>query len=256
MFALIMGFGIDFIVNSELFLIGSAIVYIATEGISVYENLSELGVRLPFAKYFEKVVVDELGDNWMIVMDNTEFVRRAVDAAQNHKTLYVMCCFGAPMNSTNKARYTSNHPFNAQTSRKNKINEASYDTFGFDCVCFIKGLLWGWNDNVNWIYGGAVYKSNWVDDDTFYGMLAQCVGVSSNFSNIVPGEMVYMPGHVGIYIGEGLAVECTPIWKDGVQITAVGNIGNKIGYNTRTWQKHGKLRFINSIEKQLKRDIK
>ena len=50
MFALIMGFGIDFIVNSELFLIGSAVVCIATEGISVYENLSELGVKLPFSK--------------------------------------------------------------------------------------------------------------------------------------------------------------------------------------------------------------
>lgn len=60
MFALIMGFGIDFIVNSELFLIGSAIVCVATEGISVYENLSELGIKLPFAKYFEKVVSDEL----------------------------------------------------------------------------------------------------------------------------------------------------------------------------------------------------
>lgn len=63
MFALIMGFGIDFIVNSELFLIGSAVVCIATEGISVYENLSELGVKLPFAKYFEKVVSEELGDS-------------------------------------------------------------------------------------------------------------------------------------------------------------------------------------------------
>lgn len=59
-FSLIMGFVIDFIVNTELFLIGSAIVCIATEGISVYENLSELGVKLPFAKYFEKVANDKL----------------------------------------------------------------------------------------------------------------------------------------------------------------------------------------------------
>jgi len=63
MFALIMGFGIDFIVNSELFLIGSAIVCVATEGISVYENLSELGVKLPFSQYFEKAVTTELGNN-------------------------------------------------------------------------------------------------------------------------------------------------------------------------------------------------
>ncbi len=53
-----------------------------------------------------------------------------------------------------------------------------------------------------------------------------------------------MSGHIGVYIGNGLAVECTPIWKDGVQITAVGNIGRKAGYNTRTWTNHGKLKFI------------
>lgn len=54
--ALILGFLIDFFVGTELFLIGSAFVCIATESISVYENLGELGVNLPFAKYFEKMV--------------------------------------------------------------------------------------------------------------------------------------------------------------------------------------------------------
>ena len=53
-----------------------------------------------------------------------------------------------------------------------------------------------------------------------------------------------MKGHIGIYIGNGLAVECTPAWKNKVQITAVGNIGKKTGYNTRTWTNHGKLNFI------------
>ena len=32
------------------------------------------------------------------------------------------------------------------------------------------------------------------------------------------GEMVWMDGHVGIYIGDGLAVECTPSWANKVQI--------------------------------------
>lgn len=71
-----------------------------------------------------------------------------------------------------------------------------------------------------------------------------CTGQSSNFKNIEVGEFVWMSGHIGVYIGNGLAVECTPIWKDGVQITAVGNIGKKSGYNTRTWTKHGKSVFL------------
>ena len=61
---------------------------------------------------------------------------------------------------------------------------------------------------------------------------------------MVPGEGLWGPGHWGLYIGDGLAVECTPAWKNGVQITAVGNIGTKAGYNTRTWTKHGRLPYV------------
>lgn len=58
------------------------------------------------------------------------------------------------------------------------------------------------------------------------------------------GEAVWLDGHIGVYIGNGLAVECTPKWANKVQITAVGNIGRKSGYNNRTWVKHGKLPWI------------
>ena len=53
--ALIFAFVIDYLVGTQLFLIGTAVVCVITEGISVYENLGELGVSLPFTKYFEKV---------------------------------------------------------------------------------------------------------------------------------------------------------------------------------------------------------
>ena len=45
-------------------------------------------------------------------------------------------------------------------------------------------------------------------------------------------------------IGNGLAVECSPRWANNVQITAVGNIGKKNGYNTRMWKKHGHLPYV------------
>ncbi len=53
--ALLLGFGIDYFVEVNIFLIGSALVCIATEGISVYENLGEIGIHLRFKKYFEKM---------------------------------------------------------------------------------------------------------------------------------------------------------------------------------------------------------
>lgn len=180
----------------------------------------------------------------MATMKATVFVSKAKNIADKYKTLYIKGCFGAPMTAANKKRYTSNNPYNAEEDRKKKILAASADTFGFDCVCFIKGILWGWSGNVNDVYGGAVYKSNGVPDFGTEDILNYCSGVSADFSNIQVGEILHMSGHVGIYIGNGLAAECTPRWKDGVQITAVLNIGSKAGYNGRKWEKHGKLRFL------------
>lgn len=178
----------------------------------------------------------------MAVMTDRQFVDLAKDIALNYKTLYVLGCFGSPMTPSNKQRYINAYPYNR--NRASIINSASSDTFGFDCVCLIKGILWGWNGNVNATYGGAVYGSNGVPDVGADGMMNYCTEKSTNFSNIVPGEVVHMSGHIGIYIGDGLAVECTPAWKNKVQITVVGNIGTKAGYPTRTWNNHGKLQFI------------
>ena len=177
-----------------------------------------------------------------------DFASKAGSVATTYKTLYVMGCFGAPMNAKNKNRYSTNCSYNKQAARRAKIQAASSNTFGFDCVCLIKGLLWGWSGNTSKVYGGATYKGNSVPDFGTESMLKYCTASSTNFKNIPVGAVLYMKGHVGIYIGEGLAVEATPIWKDGVQITAVGNIGKKSGYNTRTWTKWGKLKWIDYSE--------
>lgn len=179
------------------------------------------------------------------VMTDTALVNKVKDIASNYKTLYVYACFGSPMTQRNKERYTNNCDYNRQPSRKAKILAASTDTFGFDCVNMIKGVLWGWNGNVNATYGGAVYASNGVPDTNANGMFQDyCYNKSNDFSNIVPGEFVWMNGHIGVYVGDNLVVECTPIWKDGVQFTGLGNRGGKSGYNNRTWTSHGKSKFI------------
>lgn len=176
------------------------------------------------------------------IMTASEFIKKLKDVATNYKTLYVMGCFGAPMTASNKTRYINHHSYNAQASRVKYINAATADTFGFDCVNLIKGILWGWNGDKNKNYGGAKYKVNGVPDTSADGMIRLCNNVSTDFSNIQPGEAVWTNGHIGVYIGDGLAVECTPAWKNCVQITACNN--PKSGYNTRKWKKHGKLPYI------------
>lgn len=190
----------------------------------------------------------------MSKMTAETLVSKAVDIAQHCKTLYVMGCFGAPMTAANKQRYIHNGAagsYNAQASRKAMIQAAGADTFGFDCVCLIKGILWGWSGDASKTYGGAVYASNGVPDLSADAMIQVCTGVSSaGWVDMVPGEAVWMTGHIGIYIGGGLAVECSPKWDNKVQITAVGNIGKKAGYNTRTWTKHGKLPYVDYTERE------
>lgn len=189
------------------------------------------------------------------VMKASEFIKKLEDVEKNYKTLYVMGCFGAPMTAANKKRYCSNHSYNMSTARTKMIQAATADTFGFDCVNLIKGILWGWNGNENKTYGGASYNTKGVPDVSADGMIKLCTDVTTDFSKIEPGEAVWCKGHIGVYIGNGLAIECTPAWKNKVQITAVKNIGTKSGYNARTWTKHGKLPYIEYDIVENKKDI-
>jgi hypothetical protein len=181
-------------------------------------------------------------------MNNLDLAALLRDVAENYKTLYVMGCFGAPMNATNKKRYTNNHSYNKKSNRTKMINAASSDTFGFDCVCLIKGVLWGWCGDTSHKYGGAYYCSNNVPDIGADGIITVCSGVSTDFSDIEIGELLWMKGHVGIYIGDGLCVECTPSWANKVQITACNR--SIKGYKRRNWTKHGKLPYIDYVKEE------
>lgn len=178
-------------------------------------------------------------------MTNKELVKKLIDVAKNYKTLYVIGCFGAPMTPANKTRYINNgahNKYNARADRTAMINAATADTFGFDCVCLIKGLLWGWNGDASHTYGGAKYTTNGVPDIGADAMIGVCKNVSTDFSEIEIGEAVWCKGHIGVYIGDGLVVECTPSWKNCVQITSCNC--TKSGYNRRNWTKHGKLPYV------------
>lgn len=168
-----------------------------------------------------------------------ELVAACLDVVGNYKTIYVLSCFGAPMNAKNKARYAKADPQRAEA-----IYAATEDTFGFDCVCFIKALFWGWKGDASHVYGGAVYKSNGIPDIGADQLIQICTEVSADFSTIVPGELVWLPGHVGIYVGDGMAAEATYEPVSGVQLQCVLPMGVKEGMPATGWVKHGKLPWV------------
>lgn len=119
--------------------------------------------------------------------------------------------------------------------------------FAFDCVGLVKGILWGWDAKAKDVYGGADYESNGVPDAGARsdGLISYCKDVTTNFSKIVPGEMLWLDGHVGVYIGNDIAIECTTGWTDNVLKSVVTNIrAAKSGEYGRKWAKHGKLPWV------------
>ena len=177
------------------------------------------------------------------MMKASEFIKKLVFLADNCNTLYVKGCFGADLNSPKaKKRYTNNNPFNKKANRVDKINKIDFTCFGFDCVCLIKGLLWNFDFKTadDALYGGALYKSNSVPDFGADDIMNHCINVDScNNTEPRDGEVLWMDGHVGVYVGAGQVIECTPKWRDnqyhGVQY---------VNYEHRGWKKHGWLRYI------------
>ena len=179
-----------------------------------------------------------------MIKTNKELVVAAENAARNYKSIYVLGAFGWPMTESNKSRAMNAYSFNRKADRAAAITAAGGNTFGFDCICFIKALLWGWTGDASKEYGGAVYQSGGVPDIGEKEMLERCIDVSEDFSNILAGEYLWTDGHCGIYVGGGMAVECTYKWDDGVQETHVFNITGENGQKGRYWAKHGKLPYI------------
>lgn len=179
-------------------------------------------------------------------IETADQLAAACRAAAEKKTLYIFGAYGCPLTEENKQRILRGYAYNRRPRRKEKIQAADADTFGFDCSGLIKGLLWGWQgtDGKN---GGAVYGSNAVPDQNADTIISVCLDVTGDFAAIQVGEAVWMPGHIGIYVGDGLAVECTPKWADGVQLTACNT--PKAGYPTRVWEKHGKLPYLSYEER-------
>lgn len=119
-------------------------------------------------------------------------------------------------------------------------------SWNFDCVNLIKALLWGWCEDKNKPHGGAKYLSNGVPDVNANGLIKECYDVSTDFKNIAIGEVLWMSGHVGTYIGNGKVIEATSAWDYRVQYSEIGTDGrrSKNGIGGGYWKKHGKMPWI------------
>ena len=98
----------------------------------------------------------------------------------------------------------------------------------YDCVGLVKGYLWSQTPT-------SAPKYNASRDKDVNGVKASC----SNVSDIrsipeIPGILVFMKGHAGIYIGNGKVIEARG--------HAYGVVQTDL--NKRGWKEWGKLKWI------------
>lgn len=180
------------------------------------------------------------------MMKAADFCTKALYIAQHCKSYYLWGTFGAPLTGELIVQKAKQYPAHYPDARRAKmaVCAAQGNYWAFDCIGLIKSILWGWNGDRGRAYGGATYAANGVPDLDANTAIERCSGVSTSFAGIVPGEVVWMRGHIGIYIGGGRVVEATAAWDSGVQVSACGNLGAITGLHTRTWVKHGKLPWV------------
>lgn len=194
-------------------------------------------------------------------MTNYDFIKM-LEKADQVKTLYVLGAFGAPAWDKNKDRWMNSEndrvrEYNSKPSRKKKIEAASADTFMFDCCGLVKAVINEWNADTTKVYGGTQYAKN-IPDTTIYNMLhTHCDNVSTDFSGIVPGAFVVTSdyGHCGVFIGDGIVIESTPSWDDGVQKTICKNVIPSATGHCRTWKRWGTFKMIDYITNEEENDI-
>ena len=103
-----------------------------------------------------------------------------------------------------------------------------------DCVGLIKGYLWCENVNSYPLYNAS-------QDKDVSGMKANCSERGSlDTMPDIPGVLVFMPGHVGIYVGKGKVIEARG--------HAYGVVETKL--KDRPWTEWGKLDWLEYEEEK------
>lgn len=151
-------------------------------------------------------------------------------------TLYVLGAWGHILKETNKRKLIEAQAYNQKPDRASMILAADNNTFAFDCSGLVKSVLWGFKGKYISLTGGATYQAGGVPDLNAAGLIGACLMVAKmSERDPDPGELLYMRGHCGVYVGNGKVVECSPKWKNGVQVTEL---------SARKWEKHGYLPWI------------
>lgn len=154
----------------------------------------------------------------------------------------------AGMGYFGKIRYNNSYPYNVM------FYHAEDKTWSCDCLGFVHTLINGFCGNINFNPGGGAVMDDFVNySDEETTIYKYCKNVTSDFTVLLPGEILYMRGHVGLYIGNcepfhdgrifNVAECCYSSFGGGGMLTYVDPDGtrrnHKNGSTAGSWLKHG-----------------
>lgn len=181
-------------------------------------------------------------------MNNIEFVKKLKELEKSKRIIYAWGMQGQLITSGSIEQKRKQYPYWYTPDRVAKLLKVKNKKFGMDCSGMIKSILWGFNFNAKSYLGGASYTSNNVPDINSTQLISNCYNVSKDFKKIEIGCLVHKKGHVGIYIGDGLAIECTSKWDNSVLISGLKNLCMMYNGKSREWEKWGYLPYIDYIK--------
>lgn len=173
-------------------------------------------------------------------MNSIDFVAK-VKKLVNTPTYYAKGCFGQKATEGFINQKAKQYPAWYTASKIAELKALDDATLLADCIGMIKYILW---QNAN---GTVIYTSNGVPDIDETTMFKRCKCISSDFTKIEEGEMVWMKGHVGIYVGKGIVVEMTNAWEKCV---LESSFHKGVTNHYRVWEKHGKLPYIDYVKNE------
>lgn len=138
--------------------------------------------------------------------------------------------------------YNNEYPYN--------LGYYNGSTISWDCWNLGKSIIWSRGSIVNNYSVGThsrVDTSCGLGDWDGLTIVQQAPNCSSNFSNLVPGEWLYMSGHTGYYIGNGQVIECTTGWGvNGITQSQIDSYGNRSrnGVSGGKWLYHGMVPWL------------
>lgn len=153
----------------------------------------------------------------------------------------------AGLSKFGRIKYKNVYPYN--------VGYWNGENWTFDCLGFVHCMVNGFNGDKTKLGGGAVmdkFVTNTTEIETLY---EHCYDQSYNFNEIKKGELIYMKGHVGLYIGDyepfedgrifNVAETCYSSFGGGGMLTYVSPTGTRLnhkgGSSAGNWEQHAKF---------------